>query len=199
MLRPNYAYDAPPTCIQVGGYDYKCNVDFRVWLEVLALMKQIVPETDDYELAQRNNQVLEEMQNIVFGGILEDEEPVEVFEAICKFAAGYPSAPSDRSDGTGPKIFSFDWDLNYIIIAIRNQSGIDLSYRRKEPFHWWEFLLEFNTLCGDHYILNLMEARGYKGNDKELLKRKRTCALPVEYTAEEQAAIDEFNAEFGEE
>ena len=199
MLRPNYAYDAPPTHIQVGGYDYPCNVDFKVWLEVLRLLKDVTPETEDPQLQQRNMEALEEMQDIIFGGTLVDEDVGEVFEAICTFAGGYPSAPVGDDGRDGIRRFSFDWDLNYIIIAIRNQSGIDLSYRRKEPFHWWEFLLEFNTLCGDHYILNLMEARGYKGNDKELLKRKRACALPVDYTAEEQAAIDEFNAEFGEE
>ena len=162
------------------------------------MMKEIALETDDARLQQKNVQVLEEMQSIVFGGILEDEDIGEIFEAMCEFAAGYPSAPSNSGGNGGPRLFSFDWDLNYIIIAIRNQSGIDLSYRRKEPFHWWEFLLEFNTLCGDHYILNLIDARGYKGNDKELLKRKRACALPLEYTAEEQAAIDAFNAEFEE-
>lgn len=199
MLRPNYAFDAPPACITVGGYDYPCKTDFKVWLEVLGLMKEITPETEDPQLQQRNIAALEEMQSIIFGGVLADEDIGDVFEGICTFAAGYPSAPTNDSADDGIRRFSFDWDLNYIIIAIRNQSGIDLSYRRKEPFHWWEFLLEFNTLCGDHYILNLMEARGYKGNDKDLLKRKRACALPMEYTAEEQAAIDAFNAEFGEE
>ena len=199
MLRPNYAYDAPPTHIRVGGFDYPCNTDFKVWLEVLRLLKDVTPETDDAQLQMRNAQVLEEMQDIIFGGVLADEDMGEVFAAICAFAGGYPSVPMGDEGGDNIRRFSFEWDLNYIIIAIRNQSGIDLSYRRKEPFHWWEFLLEFNTLCGDHYILNLMEARGYKGNDKELLKRKRICALPVEYTAEEQAAIDAFNAEFEEE
>lgn len=198
MLRPNYAYDAPPTCIKVGGYDYPCKTDFRVWLEVLAMMKEIAPETDDMQLQQKNLQVLEEMQNAIFDGILEDEDIGEIFEAICNFAAGYPTAPGNAGGNDSRRLFSFDWDLNYIILAIRNQSGIDLSYRRKEPFHWWEFLLEFNTLCGDHYILNLMEARGYKGKDKELIRRRQACALPIEYTAEEQAAIDAFNAEFEE-
>ena len=48
------------------------------------------------------------------------------------------------------------------------------------------------------HILNLMEARGYKGNDKELLRRKRMCALPVEYSAAEQAEIDAFLEMFEE-
>ena len=98
--------------------------------------------------------------------------------------------------GTDAPLFSFDWDINAIIIAIRNQSGIDLSYRRTEPFHWWEFLLEFQTLCGEHYILNLMGARSYRGRDKELLRRKRMCALPAEETEEERATAETFSAMF---
>ena len=93
-------------------------------------------------------------------------------------------------------LFSLEWDLNAIVLAIRNQSGIDLSYRRTEPFHWWEFLLELQTLCGEHYILHLMEARSYQGKDRELLRRKRMCALPVEADEADRAAVEAFNALF---
>ena len=102
---------------------------------------------------------------------------------------------SDTGDSREPA-YSFEYDLNAIIVAIRDQHGVDLSWRRKEPFHWWEFLLLFKTLSGDHYILNLMEARTYRGKDRELLRRKHACALPPEYTAEEQAERDAFNAQF---
>ena len=133
---------------------------------------------------------------MIFGRVIDAPLP-DLIDAIAEFAKGYPTAPM-QTDCGGAQTYSFKYDLNEIIIAIRNQSGIDLSYRRKEPFHWWEFLLEFRTLCGDHYILNLMEARGYKGNDKELLRRKRMCALPVDYTAAEQAEIDAFLEMFEE-
>lgn len=195
MLRPNLAMDAPPTEISVGGVPYAANVDYRVWLQVLALMKQIRSETLDRETRLRNARIFGEIETLVFGGRLADEDPAEILRSISAFAHGYPSAPMGAGE-SGTPTFSFDYDLNEIIIAIRNQSGIDLSYRRKEPFHWWEFLLEFRTLCGEHYILNLMEARGYKGKDSELLKRKSQCALPVEHTADEKALLDEINKEF---
>lgn len=192
-MRPNFAQDAPPTEITVGGSNYPVNVDFRIWIEVLRLMRSIVPGTSE-ERPQQNAEAFEQMQTLVFGGILADEEPQAVVAAMVEFARGYPTAPME-TDSESPT-YSFDYDLNEIVIAIRNQSGIDLSYRRKEPFHWWEFLLEFRTLCGDHYILHLMDARGYKGNDKELRRRKSMCALPVEHTPEEQAVLDEFNEKF---
>ncbi len=195
-MRPNYAQDAPPTEIAVGGAMYPVNVDYRVWIDVLRLMRQLRSD-GDAEVRRRNAGIFEDIQTAVFGGVLADEEPGEIMKAIADFARGYPTAPMNgEGGGADAPVYSFEYDLNEIIIAIRNQSGIDLSYRRTEPFHWWEFLLEFRTLCGDHYILNLIEARGYKGKDKDLLKRKYACALPAEYTADEQAAMDEFNAQF---
>lgn len=195
-MRPNYAQDAPPTEISVGGFAYPANTDYRVWIDVLEKLQALVPaDADDAQIAE-NVRILTEVEHMIFGRVIDAPLP-DLIDAIAEFAKGYPTAPM-QTDGGGAQTYSFKYDLNEIIIAIRNQSGIDLSYRRKEPFHWWEFLLEFRTLCGDHYILNLMEARGYKGNDKELLRRKRMCALPVEYTAAEQAEIDAFLEMFEE-
>ena len=84
---------------------------------------------------------------------------------------------------------------NAIIIAIRNQSGKDLSYRCSH-YHWWLFLLEFQTLCGEHYILNLIGARTYEGQDKDLVKRRNDCALPYEYSEEEMEEYEQMAAEF---
>lgn len=196
-MRPNYAQDAPPTEISVGGFAYPANTDYRVWIDVLRLMRGLDVAGDDPAQMERNIEIIHEMETLVFGDVLADEDEVDVLAAISEFSKGYPSAPI-RQDIGGAQTFSFDYDLNEIIIAIRNQSGIDLSYRRKEQFHWWEFLLEFRTLCGDHYILNLMEARGYRGKDKDMILRRQRCALPVEYTAAEQAEIDAFEALFEE-
>ena len=196
-MRPNYAQDAPPTEITVGGVAFKSNTDYRVWLDVLHSLRDLVPDAQTEEQLEGNATAIAEIETLVFGRLI--DAPVDaVIYAVAQFAQGYPTAPMER-EGDGEPTYSFEYDLNEIIIAIRNQSGIDLSYRRKEPFHWWEFLLEFRTLCGNHYILNLMDARGYKGNDKELLRRKRMCALPREYTAAEKAEIDAFNALFEEE
>lgn len=194
-MRPNYAQDAPPTEIKVGGFAYPVNVDFRVWLDVMRLMRDWIPDAQTPQHRQHNAEIYGQLQTLAFGGVLSDEEPQAVMEAIGGFLAGYPSAPVGHDDN-GQRTFSFEYDLNEIIIAIRNQSGIDLSYRRKEPFHWWEFLLEFRTLCGDHYILNLMDARGYTGKDRDMLRRKRLCALPPEHSAAEKAVLDDIRSEF---
>lgn len=193
-MRPNFAQDAPPTKISVGGFSYPCKTDYRVWLDVLRLMGELRPDDETEAGRQRTFEQIMEIETLVFEGVLVDEEPADVIKAISEFSKGYPSAPV-RGREHQPT-FSFDYDLNEIIIAIRNQSGIDLSFRRTEPFHWWEFLLEFRTLCGDHYILNLMDIRGYKGKDPEMRRRKQEYALPEHYTAAEREEYAAFSAEF---
>ena len=192
-MRPNYAMDAPPTEITVGGNAYTANTDYRVWIDVQKELRKINLITMDPKEMDENERILEGIERMIFGGVLADENAIDVLKAIYKFLGGYPSLPVEPEGG--PPVFSYEYDLNMIILAIRNQSGIDLSYRC-EHFHWWEFLLEFQSLCGDHYILNLMEIRGYKGTDKEMLRRRSAYALPVEYTAEELAEIEAFDAMF---
>ena len=193
-MRPNYAQDAPPTEISVGGFSYSCNVDYRVWLDVLRLLKDMRPDDDTEEGRQRTLEQIVEIENLVFGGVLTDENPADVLKAISEFSKGYPSAPI-RSREEQPA-FSFEYDLNEIVVAIWNQHGVDLSWRRKDPFHWWEFLLLFRTLAGDHYILNLMDIRSYKGKDPDLRRRKQEYALPDHYTAAEREEYAAFSAEF---
>ena len=194
-MRPNYAQDAPPTSIEVGGFSYICETDYRVWLDVLRLMKEIRLDDESEEGLEKASEQILELEVMVFGGWLKEENPLEVLQAITEFSKGYPSAPVNAKEQSEPT-FSYEYDLNDIIIAIRNQSGIDLSYRRTEPFHWWEFLLEFHNLCGDHHILNLMEIRGYKGDNKELKRLKQEYALPTEYTAAELAEYEAWSALF---
>ena len=195
-MRPNYAQDAPPTSIEVGGFAYPCNTDYRVWLEVVRLLREIDLRDESEAGRQRAAETLVEIERIVFGGWLKDESPMDVLAAVADFSKGYPMAPIQDTGDSREPAYSFEYDLNAIIIAIRNQSGIDLSWRRTEPFHWWEFLLEFHTLCGNHYILNLMEARTYRGKDRDLLRRKYACQLPPEYTAAERAELEDFSAQF---
>lgn len=196
-MRPNYALDAPPTVITVGGSDYPVKWDYRVWLEALQLLKKINPDAKTPEGAQATVDALYDLQVLLFGGVLKDENPGDVLRGILDFSKGYPSAPmGSMGDESAQPVISYEYDLNEIILAIRVQYGVDLSYRRTEPFHWWEFLLLFHTLAGPHYILNLTEIRGYKGTDKEMLRRKAACALPVELTAAEQEEWDEFSSQF---
>lgn len=194
MPRPNLAQDAPPTELLVGGVSYSINVDFRVWIDVMYDLRKLISAPKTAEDVFNNAEVIDAIECAVFGSVI-PAPAHDVLAAITEFSVGYPSAPIE-SDGRSVETYSFDWDLNYIIIAIMNQFGIDLTYRRKEPFHWWEFLLYFHALCGDHYILRLIEIRGYDGKEPELKRQARRYALPRETTADEQAMLDAFDEMF---
>ena len=189
--------DAPPDFIEVRGQKYPCKTDYRVWLDVMEKLKNIELDITDQAALEKAAKYIVDIEVMIFGGWLRDENPFEVLQGISEFAKGYPTAPN-TAPAKAPT-FSFNYDLNEIIIAIRNQSGIDLSYKRTEPFHWWEFLLEVRTLAGDHYILNLMEIRGYEGKDRKLIQKKQEFALPVEYSEAELAEYEEFARMFEEE
>ena len=195
MMRPNLAQDAPPTAITVGGNSYCINVDYRVWIDVLHELRNLIstPKTPDQAL--HNTEIIISIERKVFGEVIQANMS-DVLSAITEFATGYPEAPVGEGKNSNVQTYSFEWDLNYIIIAIMNQFGIDLTYRRKEPFHFWEFLVYFRALCGDHYILRLMEIRGYDGKDNDMKRQAQRFALPRENTAEDQAMLDEFDAIF---
>lgn len=195
MLRPNLAQDAPPTELSVGGNSYSINVDYRVWIDVLHDLRNIIPTPKTPEQAMHNTETIANIEKKVFGKVIK-ENVAFVLNAIAAFAAGYPEAPVGEGKQQNVQTYSFDWDLNYIIIAIMNQYGIDLTYRRKEPFHFWEFLMYFRALCGDHYILRLIEIRGYDGKDNEMKRQAQRYALPRENTAEDQAMLEEFDEIF---
>lgn len=194
MPRPNLAQDAPPTVIAVGGAEYPVNVDYRVWIGVLRDLRDLISTPSALEHALRNAEIIQKIENDVFGQLI-PHPANEVLEAVCAFSKGYPEPPVEGSEPSAPT-YSFDWDLNYIIIAIWNQFGIDLSYRRTEPLHWWEFLLYFRALSGSHYILRLMEIRGYDGKDNDLKRQAQRYALPRETTGEDQAMLDYFDKVF---
>lgn len=186
MLRPNLAQDAPPTKLTVGGVDFDINVDYRVWIGVLNDLREIILHPSTPEHALHNATIIMQLETAVFGRLI-DAQVADVLKAITEFSRGYPEAPVGESDTSRAQTYSFDYDLNYIILAIQKQFGVDISYRRGKPFHWWMFLLYFRALSGSHYILKLMEIRGYTGDDKEMRKQARRFALPIVRTANDDA------------
>ena len=189
--------EKPPETIVINGTEYLANTDYRVWLSVSDLLSDININLNDKSECMR---MIAKLSVSVFGKLI-NEPACDILNAVVTFYKGYPK-PERKSDYAGgesrERLFSFQYDINYIILAIRNQSGIDLSYRRKEPFHWWDFLLEFETLEDHHFISRVMQYRAYSGDNADMLKLKQFYALPPEYTKEEQKMLDDFNAIFAD-
>ena len=199
MFRPNYAQDAPPQSIRVGGADYAVNVDFRVWIDILDRARELYASVGTLEEARHNARVLADLQKMAFGGVLA-ESPAAVLRAMMAFARGYPTMVGEDvgADEDGEELLSFDYDINDLVLAIRAQSGVDLSYRRREPYHWWEFLLRVRALCGDHAILRAVRLRASRDTSREARLAKRRVRLPHKPTAGERRTLAALRAAAGE-
>lgn len=194
----NLATNAPPETLKVNGGVYSINTDFRVWIEVF----------DTFGFRDNEPEALLKCIKMVFSDweiVLSEQDPKDIFDAMLWFLKGYPEdkegceANGDMSDDADEmnqeRYFDFKHDLNLIIIAIRNQSGIDLSYKCKH-FHWWLFLLEFQSLESHHQFCQIRAIREYNGTDKEMLAMKKRFALPKKYTSEQKEQFKEMDKLF---
>ena len=193
----NLSNTAPPETVEINGTDYPINYDFRVWADISIKLKDIISEPQTNEDEINNFETIREIELLAFGEMI-NEDWLSVISAVIEFMNGYPKEDNGyhSSDEDDTPLYSLQHDMNYIVLAIRNQSGIDLSYRREEPFHWWLFLLEFQTLSSGHYICGLMRRRSYKGDDRELLDSKKAVELPKEYTKSEKRLIETIDEMF---
>ena len=182
----NYASNPPPEELIIDGVSYPIDTDYRTWIAVTELFKKLTDNNDA--------EIWDELQYLIFGGGV-DCDIEQALNEIDTFMIGYPeydngNGGSDSKDHE--PVYSFVYDINMIVLAIRNQSGIDISYKCKH-FHWWLFLLEFKSLEERHNISRIMYYRGYEGDDKAMLKYKKMYALPIEYTEEEKQQAQELN------
>ncbi len=168
MEKINFAKSPPPEELIIDGASYPIKYDFLVWIEALELFEELIPNPEGADEQALNIETIVRLEEMIFGRVLNAPWQDVIFSLIT-FAKGYPAEEgekghaTDRSEDFCP-LYSFSYDINYIIIAIRNQSGIDLSFGRKLPFHWWLFLLEFQSLAGEHRILELISYMVEKDN-----------------------------------
>lgn len=194
----NLATDAPPETLEVKGGVYSINTDYRVWIEVFDVF--MFRDSDTEALLDCIKMVFYDWQTV-----LSEHDPKDIIAAMCEFLKGYPEdtdgcevstgSPEDGDNMNQERYFDFKYDLNMIIIAIRNQSGIDLSYKCKH-FHWWLFLLEFQSLESHHQFCQIRSIREYQGKNKEMLALKRKFALPQKLTSEQREQIEEMDKLF---
>lgn len=93
-----------------------------------------------------------------------------------------------------PPAYSFEQDAGRIVSAFRKVFHIDIS---RERLHWFEFLNMLGDLS-DTAFTSVIDIRTTDPNDvdkkrrAEFVRMKNRFALSGQYSAEEQAEIDEF-------
>lgn len=101
----------------------------------------------------------------------------------------------NQTDGADePAVYSFEHDAGRIVSAFRKVFGIDIS---REKLHWFQFVSMLGDLSNTAFT-SVIDIRTTDVNDVDKKKRaeftrmKNRFALSGQYTAEEQAEIDEF-------
>ena len=183
---PNMATMKPPEFVEINGTEYPINFHYLAWIDILDLLDEI-----DLDNVEDDLDIVAEIETLAFGNVI-GENVYFVLAAVAEFAAGYPKPQNNRAPSpSSRRIVDFGIDLNSILIAIRDQSGINLI-DSDDLFHWWRFLVEFENLNDSHHISKIMELRAYDGDDKAMKKARDAVALPKKITRKDQRFEDEM-------
>ena len=83
------------------------------------------------------------------------------------------------------KIFSYEYDNEYIYSAFYQEYHIDLCYQK---VHWWKFKALLKSLKDDVVLEKIKAYRAYSGDDKNMKELKRYYELPL--AESEQKRLD---------
>ena len=183
----NMLIDSLPESVDVGGMEYEINSDFRT-----AILFELLMQDTEVSDADKGYMALELFYPIV---------PEDMDEAAEKLLWFYSCGKEYRAKRNGivqgadnvRRIYSFDYDDDYIYSAFLTQYRIDLQ--DTEYLHWWKFKAMFRTLSDDLEFSKIMEYRSTEitsGMTKEqrefYRKKKELYALPL--PADEEEKID---------
>lgn len=169
-----------PWSVDIKGQNYFFDSDFRNFIKFETLMEDSgIDEQKKGELAL----------NLFF-----DEIPTDIAGAFACILTFYsPNSESDsknQSAGKQKRIYSFEYDADYIYSAFLADYGIDLQ--DIEQLHWWKFRALFKGLKPDNMICKIMEYRAtdlskLKGEEKKFYqKMQKQFALPVPKSEQEK-------------
>ncbi len=188
--------DGLPETVDINGRDYEIRSDFRysVMFEILMLDND-VPEREKVPKALS-----------IYFPIIPRDRAAAVDKMLWFYKCGKEESGQKQrvaARRSKERIYSFDYDDDYIYAAFMAQYRIDLA---TEPLHWWAFRALFRALSSDNEFVKIMEYRGIEIKDnmtkeqKAFYRRmKRIHALPVSKTEDQrQAAIEKALIEGGD-
>lgn len=150
----NILIDSLPQSIVSGGREYSIRADFRISVMFESMM-------EDSEV--RNEDKLGLALGMYYPEIPQDiEDAVDKmlwFYKCGKEANSYEKKLSERQ-AAKDRIYSFDYDDDYIFAAFLHQYRIDLN--RVKFLHWWKFRAMFKSLTEDNEFVKIM---GYRSID----------------------------------
>ena len=175
--------DDLPRTVRADNKDYTIDTDFRAWMKFENIMVDAGIEMD-YKLYFMIRGVMN----------MPDDISEELIQALFSFYR--LDKPIRKTSEQGDIGYRFDYDMDLILAAFRQQYGIDLLVTE---LHWWEFKSLFDGLTDQTKFVQVV---GYRTADiskldKEQKKRyaelKKFYALPKEKTQDKSQ--EELEAE----
>lgn len=186
----NIITDGLPDCVEIDGGTFHINTDFRVWVKIELLFSDDVPEGYRLPLAL----------GLAFDTIPENKE--EAAEALLAFYSGgkiteKKASGKKKKSRKNRRIYSFEYDSEYIYAAFLQAYGIDLA---DVKMHWFKFKALFAALPDECLMSKIMGWRALEitkdmpeSSRKRYAELKETYRLPLSQTEEEKIrAAKEF-------
>lgn len=182
----NILVDLLPETVEIDGSKYTINTGFRIGIlfEELMLDRTLSSEQKVYLAIQL-------YYNEVPTNIVKAIEQIQWFYRCGKdIEVSTTKGSSNKED----RIYSFEYDDDYIYSAFLTQYGIDLQDIK--DLHWWKFKAMFKSLNEDNRISKIMGYRAMtitnemSDNEKKHYKEmKKVYALP-DLRTESEKEID---------
>ena len=177
-----------PSKARIDGKDYPINTDYNVALRCFDVIDD--PDIGDTERALA----------VIFllFGVVPDNHADEFLQAAQKFlSCGDPQEEHQARK----KDMDFRQDERYIAASFRSDYGIDLQHL--EHMHWWEYCMLINGLTDQCVLNRVRDIRNFDlstlsdpRSRQDMAEAQERVRLHDRLTADEQAAIDEFEALF---
>ena len=183
----NVLINGYPSTLTIDDQTYEIDTDFRTWIGINEAMLDVSMNA--------------KVRLYLMLQIFKKEIPRD-FEKMMKAIAYFIKGNSIDKEGGGAHrksryVFSFTYDVDYIIGAFQECYGIDLI--RVEYLHWWHFLALLNALNSQCELKQRIYYRSVKLSDikdkkerNRIRKIQKAIALPS-FELSEEAIAEAFS------
>ena len=148
----NLLSEALPESVAIGGKKYPIRWDFRVGIQVEAIVRSEKPDTQKYE----------DILRLYYPTIPADLQAA-MDQAMWFYRCGEEKDLEEKDRrryvrrGSKRPAWVFTQDAPYIYAAFKEQYGMDLT--EKKSLHWWKFMALFESLGDSTKMSKIMYYR----------------------------------------
>lgn len=140
-----------PQTVMVEDKAYRIRTNFRIFISF-----ELLWQNEGMELKEK----LKKSFKLCYGGDIPQNYEAAANALVWFYKCGKEDSPQKRAIAAKrrkSRIYSFDYDDDYIYAAFRSQYGVNLQ--RIKYLHWWEFRAMFNSLTSSNEFVKIMEYR----------------------------------------